>query len=200
MIKLEYPRGATPIDGDELGGLIPSISLQSELNEFERENIRSALRWSKTSRKMRKDLLTVEGLKLLHEKMFGGVWEWAGTFRKTEKNIGIAQPWQIQVELLKLCEDVRYKVDSGLIEDWVYSAVEFHHRLVSIHPFPNGNGRHARLAADLFLEFNDQRPLLWGRSELVENSTVRSEYIRVLKLADAGDLKPLVAFAIGDKT
>ena len=197
-MKLEYPAGATPIDGDELAALIPDIHRQSELNQFERENIRSAIRWAAKSRKLRKELYSIDGIKLLHRRMFGDVWKWAGIFRTTDKNIGNVQPFRIPEEVQKLCDDVRYQLEQG-VDNWALLAVTFHHRLVSIHPFPNGNGRHARLAADLLLQFNGKAPLDWGYSELMDNDQIRSSYIRSLKAADGGNLAPLAAFAIGKK-
>lgn len=194
MIVLEYPEGATPIDSDELHALIPNITLQSELNQFERENIRQAIRWAETSRALKKQLFALSSIRRLHKAMFGEVWKWAGTFRATEKNIGVP-PHTIGEELLKFCQDMQFQIDQG-IQDWQTFAVNVHHRLVWIHPFPNGNGRFARLFADRLLLNNMQETLSWGySSDLGDQNEIRSEYIAALKEADKGDISRLVYFA-----
>lgn len=194
MIKLTYPYGATPIDGDELHALVPDIHLQQELNQFERENIRTAMRWAQKSRKLRHELLSVNGIKLLHQRMFNSVWTWAGKFRTTQKNIGNVDVHQVTEEVYKLCKDIQFQIEHG-IEDWEVMAVTFHYRLVFIHPFPNGNGRHARLAANLLLQYNGKRPLPWGVSDLIDDHQIRKDYIQALKEADKGNLDPLLKFA-----
>lgn len=193
MIVLQYPMGSTPIDGDELHALIPNISLQSELNQFERENIRQAIRWAETSRALKKQLFTLDNIRRLHRAMFGEVWKWAGTFRTTEKNIGV-QPHTIAEELQKFCGDMNIQIKNG-IKDWQFFAVSVHHRLVWIHPFPNGNGRLARLFADRLLQNNMLPPLPWGYSDLSSQDEIRTEYIAALREADKGDISRLVLFA-----
>ena len=146
-INLDYAPGATPLDADELASLIPGhITTQGELNEWEQLNIVQGDTWA---RKQRKEILDEGFLRRLHQQMFGETWRWAGSFRKSDKNIGV--DWlQIGVELKKLLDDVRFQVANGSLPlDEI--AVRFHHRLVAIHPFPNGNGRHARLIADLLV-------------------------------------------------
>ena len=192
-MKLSYPEGATPLDKNELEGLIPNISLQKELNEFEKQSIKEACTWALRSRKLKKELLSVSGLSLLHKRMFDGVWKWAGTFRPTEKNIG-RPPHLIQSELYALCENVSYQIKHN-VYDFDERAVRFHHGLVSIHPFSNGNGRHARLSADLLLAYNGESTLFWGRSDLIREDEVRANYINALKKADKGNFKPLIEFA-----
>lgn len=195
MILLKYPDGATPIDGDELQALIPNINLQHELNQFERDNIREAMRWAEKSRKLRHELLSVNGIKLLHQSMFGNVWRWAGKFRTTQKNIGNVEAHQVAEEVHKLCQDLGFQIEQG-IENWELLAVTFHYRLVSIHPFPNGNGRHARLAANLLLQYNKKQHLPWGVSDLMNEAEIRKEYLQALKEADLGNLNPLLKFAM----
>lgn len=137
-MKLEYPIGATPLNPNELDGLIPSIRTQRELNELEKANIRVGREWANNSRLLKRELLTNSGLFRLHKELFEKVWNWAGTQRDSEKNIGVA-PHQIAQELHKLCEDVKYWIASetfGLDE----IGVRMHHRLVLILPFANGNG------------------------------------------------------------
>jgi len=193
-VKLEQPEGATPLDPELLEDLIPDITTQAQLNEFEQLNIAHALTWARLSATFRRALLTTRGLQALHRKMFDGTWKWAGSLRTRETNIGI-RPRDIPVELRTLCDDTTCWIDNETFA-WPELAVRFHHRLVSIHPFPNGNGRHARLAADLLLEFNGQPTLAWGdNSDLATASETRSRYIKALQAADRGDLNPLVAFA-----
>ena len=190
-MKFTYPEGATPIDQDEAAGLIPDhITVQRELNEWESQNIRKAMSWS-LSRK-RHDVLTLDYVKELHRRMFDETWTWAGTFRKSDKNIGVA--WeQVAVEIHKLLDDARY-----WLEEKVYSlpetAVRLHYRMVAIHPFINGNGRHARLFADVFLYNHDYPRIDWGGAHLDSAGTVRERYISALRAADAGDFGPLLEY------
>ncbi len=139
------------------------------------------------------DPLTDEFVRKLHKKMFGETWTWAGTFRTTEKNIGV-DPLQIGERLVNLLHDARYWLTAG-----TYSldeaAVRFHHRLVSIHPFPNGNGRHARMMADVLVFRKEGTPFSWGSANLVDAGTARSAYIQALQRADQGNIAPLLQFA-----
>ena len=194
MIEFDYPLGATPLDYDSLHLLIPKISIQAELNDFEARNIAAAIQWAEKSSKLKNNLMSIAGLTLLHKRMFNFTWSWAGKFRKSNTNIG--SPWElIQGELKALCDDIRYQ-----LEHQVYPlaelAVRFHHRLVLIHPFPNGNGRHARLAADLLLRFNHQPQLVWGGKSLDANSNLRQHYITAMRQADKGDYAPLMEFCL----
>ena len=190
-INLDYAPGATPLDADELASLIPGhITTQGELNEWEQLNIVQGDTWA---RKQRKEILDEGFLRRLHQQMFGQTWRWAGTFRKSDKNIGV--DWlRIGVEVKNLLDDVRYQVEhNSLPPDEI--AVRFHHRLVAIHPFPNGNGRHARLMADLLAERLGRPRFTWGSASLVDANETRQRYIAALQAADARDIAPLLAFA-----
>lgn len=182
---------ATPLTPEERDGLIPSyITLRRELNEAEQINIADADRWA-FSRK--RDVLDEPFLRTLHKKMFGKVWRWAGQYRMTARNIGI-DAYRIAGELAQMLGDVRYWIDHGTYEpDEI--AVRFHHRLVFIHPFPNGNGRHARLAADLFIVGLGASRFTWGRINLVDPAETRAAYVAGLRAADGHDIAPLLAFA-----
>ncbi|WP_127076658.1 mobile mystery protein B [Rhodomicrobium lacus] len=191
---MDYPEGATPLDPDEMQGLkYRHITTRGELDELEQVNIESGLLW--LSRQRQKDLLTDDFAITLHKKLFGDVWKWAGTFRRTGKNIGI-DPRHIGVELRMLLQDARYWADNGTF-DPVEAAVRLHHRMVFIHPFPNGNGRHARIMADAVLtHVYGERPIDWsGGSDLQRMNARRLSYIAALRAADRGDLEPLLAFA-----
>lgn len=190
-VQLDYPTGASPLDADELDCLIPShITTQGELNEWEQLNIVQGENWA---RKQRKEILNETFLRQLHRKMFGETWKWAGDFRKSDKNIGV--DWlHIGIELKKLLDDVRYQVVYGTFAaDEI--AVRFHHRLVAIHLFPNGNGRHARLMADLLVERLGRPRFSWGSRSLIDASETRQSYIAALRAADARDIALLLAFA-----
>lgn len=192
-VNLDYPPGATPLDADELANLIPGhITTQGELNEWEQLNILQGEAWA---RKQRQEILQEAYVRKLHERMFGETWRWAGSFRKSDKNIGV--DWlQIGVELKKLLDDVRFQVANGSLPlDEI--AVRFHHRLVAIHPFPNGNGRHARLIADLLIERLGHPRFTWGSASLPDANETRQRYIAALQAADARDIAPLLAFARG---
>ncbi|MBK5105583.1 MAG: mobile mystery protein B [Burkholderiales bacterium] len=191
-ISFDYPPGATPLDPDEAAGLIPShITNHGQLNEWELVNIVEGERWA-FSRK-RKDLLSIEFVRRLHKRMFGDTWRWAGTFRSTEKNIGI-DPARIQPTLLDLFKDAEMQ-----LEHKSYSldgiAARFSHRLVSIHPFANGNGRLSRTMADLLLVREGSQRFNWGAgTNPVAEGDTRRAYIDSLRAADARDYAPLLAF------
>ena len=190
-MKFEYAPGATPIDPDEAAGLIPAhLTLQRELNEYEEANLIDATEWLFGRR--RGDPLDERFIHLVHGRMFNQTWKWAGKARRSDKNIG--GPWfGVGVQLRQMVGDVRAQ-----IEYKTYSPVEiaarYHHRLVAIHVFPNGNGRHARLMADLLLtELTSQR-FEWGRESLVDSNELRTRYIAALQAADVGDCRPLLTF------
>jgi Fic-DOC domain mobile mystery protein B len=182
---------ATPITPDERAQLIPTyITTRDQLNEAEQIGIAEADRWAF---RRQRDVLDEDFLLDLHKRMLSSVWKWAGTFRTTERNIGI-EAYRIGVELRALIGDVRYWIEHNTYEpDEI--AVRFHHRLVAIHPFPNGNGRHARLAADLLAVALGRERFTWGSANLVEPAETRARYIAALKAADGHDVEPLIAFA-----
>ena len=192
MIEFEYPEGATPIDANEVEGiLLTHITTRAELDRWEQDNINEALAW--VEERKPKDVLNESFMKLLHNKMFGNVWKWAGKFRQRNINFGVHW-YQISIELKKLCDDVKYWIENKTFsEDEI--AVRFHHRLVSIHPFPNGNGRHARLMTDLLLEnvLKNTR-FTWGSENLSKTCDARKIYIKALKEADNLDYESLLRF------
>lgn len=192
MIELDYPEGATPINADEIEGLLLThITTRAELDRWEQDNINEALTWIEERKP--KDVLNESFMKLLHSKMFCNVWKWAGTFRQSEKSIGVSW-YRISIELRKLCDDIKYWIENKTFsEDEI--AVRFHHRLVSIHLFPNGNGGHARLIADVLLEnILSRPPFTWGNANLVKSSDDRKRYIESLTAADGGEYKHLLEF------
>jgi Fic-DOC domain mobile mystery protein B len=192
-VTFRYPPGATPLDPDEVAGLLPAhIRTQGELNEWEQANILEGQRWA-FSRRNRADPLTEAFVRELHKRMFGKTWEWAGTFRSSDKNIGV--DWrEIGVQLKNLLDDGRYWLEHKTYPlDEI--GVRFHHRLVSIHPFANGNGRHARMMADVLLVRNGSRAFSWGRGDLVHAGGLRDRYLGALRAADARDLRPLLDIA-----
>lgn len=190
-MKFEYAPGATPINPDEAAGLIPEhLTLQRELNEYEEANNLEATEWLFTRR--RGEPLDQAFLYAVHARMFNQTWRWAGKARRSDKNIGV--PWpEIPVRLHQMLEDVRIQIEKSAY-DARGIAARYHHRLVAIHVFPNGNGRHARLMADLLLtELTGQR-FEWGRGSLLSASEIRSRYIAALRAADGGDCRPLLTF------
>lgn len=193
-MKIKNPQGATPLDDEVLKELIPNLTTQDELNEFEAANILKAELWAKTNRSIRKNLISASGILSLHKKMFDETWKWAGRTRWRQTNIGVA-PEEIQNAMGALIGDVNY-----WIENKTYSleetAVRFHHKLVWIHPFPNGNGRLSRLAADLILEYNEMPRFKWGGGSLAKDGENRQSYLKALRDADQLDeYKSLLKFA-----
>jgi len=190
-MKFKYPIGATPIESEELEGLIPQhIETQEELNAWEEKNILEAQDWAFKQ----KDILTLSFVKELHDHMFNETWKWAGQFRKSEKNIGIN--WHlITIEVKKLCDNVQYQFNHNTFsKDEI--AIRFHRDLVWIHPFPNGNGRHARLMADLLITREGGIRFSWGMyQDLYKATPIRKQYIEALQLADKGDYSKLLIFS-----
>lgn len=187
------PDGATPLEPEEMDGLIfTHITTRGQLDELEQINIQEGLTWLK--RQKNKDHLTEEFVLQLHHKLFGKVWSWAGSFRKTEKNIG-SDPRYVAIELRQLLDDVRYWTENNTYEP-LELAARFHHRLVKIHPFPNGNGRHARIIANALLtNVLHEKAIDWsGGQSLQKMSERRSLYIAALRTADKHDYAPLMAF------
>ena len=186
----EQDDASTPLTPEEREGLIPAyITLRRELNEAEQNNVLAADQWAFARRR---DVLSEQFLLKLHKRMFGSVWKWAGRFRTTGRNIGV-NPYQIGVDLTGLLDDTRYWVANSTFQPDEIGA-RFHHRLVFIHPFPNGNGRHARLACDLLLVALGQRRFSWGSNSLVSASQTRRAYVDALRLADRHDYGALLMF------
>lgn len=194
-LKLNYQDGQTPIDEDEKDGLrIKSISIQKELDELEQLNIEKAVEWIIQRKFHVNTILSEEFIKKVHKKMFGDVWKWAGTFRKSEKNIGVE--WiRIGVELKYLIDDTKFWIEKS-----TYSpdeiAIRFKHRLVNIHCFPNGNGRHSRIMADIITKsIFGKEEFSWNNSNLVKPDEARKKYIEAIREADKGNYTPLIYFA-----
>ncbi len=189
---IEYPHGATPLDPNEINGLIPDyINTQGELNALERENILDAAKWALSGKNH--DCLNASFCFDLHKRMFSKVWKWAGKTRGTDKNIG-APKEQILPKLKLLFDDTDFWIKN---ETYQFDEIgaRFHHGLVSIHAFANGNGRHARLMTEVLQTASGETPFSWGRSDLFGSGPdVRTEYIRSLKLADKGDFSSLIQF------
>jgi len=186
--------GNTPLSPDEQADLIPNLATKEELNEWERSNILIAYDWALDSRTLkRQDPLTEPYVRDLHYRMFDQTWKWAGVYRITEKNIGVAH-YQIRESLAALLGDARYWLENKTFApDEI--AIRFHHRLVFIHPFANGNGRHARLMADVLAKTQGQSIFMWGGADIVEHGNIRRGYIDALRAADKNDIAPLIAFA-----
>jgi len=179
-MRFEYEIGATPLDPDEIEGLIPKhITTHSQLNEWEAANILDADNWL-FSTSNHGDFLVIDFVRLLHRKMFNSTWKWAGVFRSTAKNIGV-DPQQITTALKNLLEDIRYQIINNIysIDEIAY---RFHHRLVWIHPFPNGNGRHARMITDFLLTQAGQPRFTWGKNNLLKEGPTRKKYIDALNV------------------
>ncbi len=197
-MQFEYPEGATPLDPDEIEGLIPGhIRTQAELNEWEANNINEAETWIWRKKRKPEKILASAFIKQVHKKMFEKTWRWAGEFRRSDKNIGC--DWlTISQELKKLLDDVLFQMSKKSYENDEI-AIRFHHRIVAIHPFSNGNGRHGRLITDYLIKSMGEERFNWGRADLRDNNENRKAYLAALRAADKGDIKPLIAFARNTK-
>ena len=191
-LSLTYPEGATPLDLNEIDGLKHKhITTQAELNELEQANIIAGLRWLD---RLRRPKVLSDALEL-HKRLFGDVWRWGGKLRRTGKNIGV-DPLHIAVQLRACVDDARFWFEHKTYEP-VEAAIRFHHRLTVIHPFPNGNGRHARIMADALHEkvYGAARIDWAGGANLQAKNERRKQYIAALKAADAGEFGLLFEFA-----
>jgi Fic-DOC domain mobile mystery protein B len=181
----------TPLEAEERHALIPTyITLRRELNEAEQVNIAGAFRWLSSRRR---EVLDERFLRTLHKQMFGQVWRWAGTYRQTARNIGV-DAWRIPMDVVGAIDDARYWVEhQSFLADEI--ALRFSHKLVAIHPFPNGNGRFSRLVGDLLAEQLGRPRFTWGSVNLVDPNVTRRTYVQALRAADGHNFDELIAFA-----
>ncbi|MFK5891019.1 MAG: mobile mystery protein B [Flavobacteriaceae bacterium] len=194
-LNLEYINGQTPLSLDETEGLlIATIATRGELDEFEQQNIEEAIQWALSKSLNAKTIFTEQFIKTLHKHMYGQVWAWAGSFRKTNKNIGVDK-WEISTALKALLDDALFWIEHNTFTpDEI--AVRFKHKLVSIHCFSNGNGRHSRLIADIIIDKIYRQPVFtWGAKNLVKQGDSRTNYIKAIKEADKNNYEPLLQFA-----
>jgi Fic-DOC domain mobile mystery protein B len=195
---ISEPDGATPLTEAELNGLRLPLLTRAELNLAEAQNIGRAVSWLFSHRRLRPESVTREAwLKNLHRRMYGEVWTWGGQYRTTDRNLGVPY-WQIRVDMHNLEADAHAwlaDTTSGRYGD-DECAVRFGYRLVVIHPFPNGNGRWSRLAADaLILALGGPR-FTWGGASFIEPDALRRKYIAALQTADTDrDFRALIKFA-----
>jgi Fic-DOC domain mobile mystery protein B len=187
---LDYPEGATPLDPDEMQGLrFSHIQTREDLNQMEQVNIQDGLIW--LSRQKKPDVLSEAFVRELHRQLYGNVWIWAGEFRQTEKNFGVA-PGRMGIDLRNLLDDTRYWISHKTYLPYEI-ALRFHHRLVQIHMFPNGNGRHARIITDALTKYAlNTQSIAWGGQGIDMPGQHRKEYIAALRAADAGNIQPLI--------
>jgi Fic-DOC domain mobile mystery protein B len=194
-LDFDYIDGQTPLEEEEKEGLlIPTIASRRELDEFEQQNIEQAVQWTLGRSFKPEKVFAEDFVRMVHKRMYSEVWAWAGEFRKTNKNIGVDK-WQIPTELRYLLDDIRFWHENNTYPpDEI--AVRFKHRLVTIHCFANGNGRHSRLMADILIEKIYKRPVFtWGAANLSGEGEARAAYLRAVKAADKGDYSLLLAFA-----
>ena len=194
-LELDYTDGQTPLGEDEKDGLlITTITTRGELDEFEQHGVEKAVEWVLRRPPHLQQILTEDFTKELHRKMFTDVWQWAGEFRSTNKNLGVDK-YEIGIEVRKLLDDCCYWINQHTFsEDEI--AVRFSHRMVSIHPFANGNGRHSRLIADILIHNGLGKPVFtWGSINLTKAGEARTHYLTALREADENNYLPLLRFA-----
>ena len=192
---MPYQDGQTPLDEDETDGLlIKSITTRGELDEAEQLNIQNAVEWTLKNNFRASEILSEKFIKQLHQKMFGDVWRWAGTSRKSNKNMGVDK-YLIDVELRKLLADTEYMITNKTYpEDEL--AIRFKYRIVTIHCFANGNGRHSRLMADVIVSHIFGKDIFsWGMQNPMQDESQRTDYINAMREADRGNIQSLLQFA-----
>lgn len=195
MTIFDEPLGATPLGPDETAGLLMDhVETRDELNELENANILQGLHWLGALPKQTVDeLLSMKFVEALHQRLFGEVWAWAGSYRHRELNIG-CDPFQIRPNLYNLLEDMKCWIEFNHYDSLELSA-RIQHQMVKIHPFPNGNGRHSRIFTDCVrIMLLGQSPLIWSKGNLDNQTEERSQYISALRQADIGDYAPLIEY------
>ena len=192
-MNLVYKPSQTPLDADEAAQLVPRhIATQAALNEWEQANILQAVQWAGKKKTKHLDVLAEDFCRELHRQMFNRTWKWAGQFRQSDKNIGC--PWpQVPTRLRQLLHNTSYQLKEKVFP-LNEAATRFHHQLVLVHPFPNGNGRHSRLMTDCLLKQQGGEPFSWGQHDLVTAGETRQRYIEALRAADGGNVEPLLVF------
>jgi len=196
-LELVYQDGQTPLSEEEKDGLlIKTITTHGELDEHEQLNIEKAIQWTIKSKLKKEKILTEEFIKELHKKMLGNVWSWAGEFRTAEKSIGVK--WiNIRMDLRILIDDTKFWIENKTFPDEEI-AIRFKHRLVNIHCFANGNGRHSRIMADIIMEtVFGKEPFSWNNSNMVKPDETRKKYLHAIREGDKGNIQPLIEFAKG---
>lgn len=194
-IELNYIDGQTPLDDDEKEGLInKALATRQELDAFEQFNIQKAMLWLIGKKFSSRQILTEKFVMGLHKRMFGEVWRWAGTFRNSNKNIGVDK-YLISLELRVLLDDCNYWIDNQTFPpDEI--AIRFKHRIVVIHCFANGNGRHSRLIADVIIEkLLGGDVFSWSGNNLISAGEARRLYLNALRNADRNNFSDLILFA-----
>ncbi|RLA29618.1 MAG: mobile mystery protein B [Gammaproteobacteria bacterium] len=188
---------ASDVTVHDRSGLLLSSSpppSDEDINQAELVGIVEATDWAKKTRLSPNE---VKFWQRLHAQMFGQVWSWAGEWRQHEPNIGVP-PQDIQPDMKNLQDDLAFwlseKCDMAALE----LIARFHHRLVYIHPFSNGNGRWGRLITDvLAARVLGMTPLTWARGghglRDIE-SDERKKYIATIKAADKGEFGPLMEY------
>jgi Fic-DOC domain mobile mystery protein B len=188
------PDANTPLTPDEHDGLIPNLATHEELNEWERDNILQARQWALADRQLtRLEPISENYIRELHHRMFDQTWTWAGTYRKSEKNLGVPVA-HILERLAQSLGNAKYWLENK-IYDMDECAVRFHYELVVIHAFPNGNGRHARLIADVVAAKYARQVFTWGSRDLISAGETREAYLGALRAADLGYIQSLLDFA-----
>lgn len=192
------PEGSTPVEEDQRPFLVNSaISTRGELDSAEQSNIFKATLWLDRTKIRTENLLTQHQFQVIHTKMFEDVWLWAGDLRKQETNIGVT-PSETPFKIVDLCRDVLAMLadTTGVPLSKNDVAIRFHHRLVLIHPFVNGNGRHSRLVTDKLLTTLGEEKFTWGSSRYPDRKTLRDAYLSALRAADSQyQYQPLLDFA-----
>jgi Fic-DOC domain mobile mystery protein B len=189
---------STPLTEEVLAGLIPSwITTRADLNEVEATNVAAGYGWLRSMQPTATEILTTNFVQKLHLRMFGDVWSWAGSYRQTQTNIGVDW-WTIPVAVTQLVDDFSYRLEGTTPQESAQIdqvCVEYHHRMVKIHPFPNGNGRHARACGDALALALSRPAFSWGGAFIVTDELTRSSYIEAIRVADDGHLEALCSFA-----
>ncbi|MCF6245580.1 MAG: mobile mystery protein B [Sulfurovum sp.] len=180
---------------DDVSGLKLDTSKQYTMDEiyfYEAQNITQAtLKYLSLTPDKKLAPFSLAWFLVLHQEMFGDVWEWAGKLRQVELSIGV-KAYMVSTQMQKLVDDLAYWEEHKSF-DVIETASRIHHRAVQIHPFLNGNGRWSRMLANIYLKQNGLQPTKWNEDLLSKTNLHRDDYIKALKKADSGDYSDLIA-------
>jgi Fic-DOC domain mobile mystery protein B len=194
-LDLNYIEGQTPLSEEEKEGLkLRTVENRTDLDEAEQSNIVHAIEWTLHNSPKLPEILSEDYIKKVHKKMFGEVWKWAGAYRKTNKNLGVDK-FEISTELRKVFDDCAFWIEHNTFSEEEI-AIRFKHRIVLVHPFANGNGRHSRLLGDILISKFFRQPVFsWGSRSLIKKGEARASYLAALHKADEGNYQDLITFA-----
>ena len=173
--------GQTPLPPELQKGLISkNVQTIGELDEYEEQNIAEGMVWLEDSNA---NSLNYSFWLRLHKKLFGNVWNWAGEIRSHDLgNADFLYPEKVRPALMQLIGDAEYwfKNDTYPKKETI---ARIHEKLLTIHPFANGNGRWSRILTEYICKQNKIDIPKWNLKSKDDPQKRRKEYIEAVELA-----------------